>query len=70
MINPKNIVAAQLLYLGHLNSLKSRVTGVVKQGAKNSNLEQAAYSTLDEINKEVDEIEGCLKLLTYLQKSG
>ncbi len=69
MVNYEGILAAQILYLRKLTSLKRRVSGIVKLGQENSNLEKAAYDSLEEIEEEVTSIQECLKLLSYLQRS-
>ncbi len=68
MVSSENILAAQILYLRKLTALKKRVSSIVKLGEENSNLEQAAYESLEEIEEEVNRVQECLKLLAYLQR--
>lgn len=68
MVSPESVLAAQILYLRKLTSLKRRVSGIVKLGEENSNLEKAAYESLEEIEEEVTSIQEYLKLLSYLQR--
>lgn len=64
-ITPEGVVAAQIMYLKRLTCLKRRVTSVVKLSEQNSNLETAALETMEEIEKEVDDIQDCLRLLFH-----
>ena len=65
IISPEGIVAAQIMYLKRLTYLKHKVTSVVKIGEQNYSLETAALETMEEIEKEVDDIQDCLKLLFH-----
>lgn len=71
MVNKKakNVVAAQLMYMRRIKSLHKKISSLVRLGSENDALEEAAYGSLEEIEHEIDDINECLRVLAYLQRS-